>query len=71
MIKCFFVLSPASRGENAIIKLFYTRRYSKMCKECQTEILCVEAEDAALLSQGKDDNENTRNLCRQDLCILL
>ena len=52
-------------------KRFYTRLYSKMCKECRAEILCVEAEDAALLSQGKDDNENTRNLCRQDLCILL
>ena len=24
-----------------------------------------------MLSQGKDDNENTRNLCRQDLCVLL
>ena len=50
---------------------FYTRRYSKTCKECRAEILCVEAEDAALLLQGKDDNENTRNLCRQDLCVLL
>ena len=28
-------------------------------------------EDAGGLPPVKDDNENTRNLCRQDLCILL
>ena len=27
----------------------------------------VEAEDAGLLPQVKEDNENTRNLCRQDM----